>query len=78
MLEASLLREIHTFDLKTKKLLFEDVSKCLTEIKSLYSFNYCQLLDKMLQLHSKRRPTFQELISTIETSNNFESSEQAT
>lgn len=59
MLEASLLREIHTFDLKTKKPLFDEISKCLTEVKSHYSLKYCQILDKMLQLHSKWRPTFQ-------------------
>ena len=66
MMEASLLKEIRLYDKKFKKAKLEQIQKLLNEVGALYSPNYTSLLASMMEIHSKLRPGFAEIILKIE------------
>jgi hypothetical protein len=71
LLEASLLRPVIMFEKESKRPLLEAVPIALGELRGRYSTSYIEMLEKMLQFHSKLRPKFSEIILAVEEDDNL-------
>lgn len=65
MLEISLLKPVKLYDKNRKKAALHQIPQLLGEVRSRYSENYTSILARMIELHSKLRPTFREIVDKI-------------
>lgn len=47
------------------------IPQLISELRKKYSSPYCEVIEKMLMIHSKQRPKFMDLIMEIEKDNNL-------
>lgn len=66
MLEIGNLTPVDYYNKDTKKFNFDSYISAIAELRSRYTEQFCEILERMLVMDFKERPRLEEIINNIE------------